>query len=737
MKKSVSILLSALMLAAAFVACAPKADVLNPAITLASSDAQAKAEWLSERLDGSIPDEVIIGIGSNDTYGIDMTGFKDDGYIARAIGDEVLLFGATAEGLDGAVREYAKAAEKGASAELDTVFHEGEFIEKLTIDGNDISEYTVVYRDTGEEVFMPKSVGATTGNAEYAAGEFVRLIEIATGIELPVKSSEEKVSGNIVMIDYLTDGEHGETGFTYEVKDSNLYISGVGLANGCANGVYYFLEYECGWDGLICGDSYLSEVDALDIPNGTSADVDPMFDYVKWYGLFAHKFKNDHSTSYLGRIKEASHGITAFVDPQRDLVSCFSNESIYMNVFDKVYTKVVNAVDAGSVIGVDLTTIDIAMEDAMSYCTCKDCAVNLRDEGSQAGSFVLFANRLAEDMENEGLGGLVYAIFAYHGSNPAPKTHTRDDVYVTYCFDGNCGYHGLEDPNCWASTADHLGKPTGEDHVGNAEFAKWVKDWGEVCDNVYVWYYALGSSGLKNEYTMYDFLYDDITFLHECNIKGFFFEMENSGFGLARVRWQMVQVLQWNPDLTEEEFNACRDRILEREYGDGWQNVHEYITLWERTEHARCENIWGNDFLHNDMEMYRESADDMFALLDEAHDLANNSTQAANIERLFMTHIYNHCLMKYFDAYNAYDDEAIAALQEKYALFARFADNSEFSMASMPKGAKYNAEKAEEYFYDLEEEIWKKWADQRERLTFGEAEERPMPEKWAAETTLG
>ena len=123
-KKTLSIILSAIILSAAFVSCAPAADQLDPAITLASSDAAAKAEWLDERLD-VIPDNLIIGIESNERYGVDMSGFEEDGYIARAVDGDVLLFGASAEGLDRAVREYAKAADVSATVELDTVYHEG------------------------------------------------------------------------------------------------------------------------------------------------------------------------------------------------------------------------------------------------------------------------------------------------------------------------------------------------------------------------------------------------------------------------------------------------------------------------------------------------------------------------------------------------------------------------------------------------------------------------------------
>lgn len=149
--------------------CADTKDSLDRAITLASSDAAQYAEWLDGRLE-VIPDDVVIGLGSNSAYGVDMTDFENDGYIVRNFGGEVLLFGKSSEGLDLAVRKYAKAAEAGQTANLDEVYHEGYRIESLSIAGNDISGYEVVYGEGVESV---------------SYSELPRLIEKACGVGIP------------------------------------------------------------------------------------------------------------------------------------------------------------------------------------------------------------------------------------------------------------------------------------------------------------------------------------------------------------------------------------------------------------------------------------------------------------------------------------------------------------------------------------------------------------------------
>ena len=120
MKKLLSLAIAALMLGCALASCTTPPSASS--VTLASSDAGVYAEWLEKKL-GYSPDGVVLGIGSSEKYGIDMTDFESDGYLLRTVGDTTVAFGKTADGLDRAVREYAKAASNGTVAGLDTVYH--------------------------------------------------------------------------------------------------------------------------------------------------------------------------------------------------------------------------------------------------------------------------------------------------------------------------------------------------------------------------------------------------------------------------------------------------------------------------------------------------------------------------------------------------------------------------------------------------------------------------------------
>ena len=111
MKKTISIALAAMMIAAALAGCASIEPGLDPQIRITSSDAESAAQWLDQRLD-SIPDRIVIGTDA-DNYNVDLAALEDDGYIIRNLGGEVAIFARTADGLDRAVRKYAKMAEAG------------------------------------------------------------------------------------------------------------------------------------------------------------------------------------------------------------------------------------------------------------------------------------------------------------------------------------------------------------------------------------------------------------------------------------------------------------------------------------------------------------------------------------------------------------------------------------------------------------------------------------------------
>ncbi|MBE6707711.1 MAG: hypothetical protein E7578_00540 [Ruminococcaceae bacterium] len=79
-------------------------------ILLSSSEAIDCREWLYDRLD-VIPHDIVLGIGDNDDYDVDMTSFENDGYIIKRHKDQIVIFGKTVDALYLACERYAVCVE--------------------------------------------------------------------------------------------------------------------------------------------------------------------------------------------------------------------------------------------------------------------------------------------------------------------------------------------------------------------------------------------------------------------------------------------------------------------------------------------------------------------------------------------------------------------------------------------------------------------------------------------------
>ena len=217
MKKLLSIIMCALMLIAALASCAPaKSDSQS-----SSGDETAKyTAYLEERLEdapGKKPASLVIETAENsEAYGVDMTAFSDDGYLTRAEYGEVVILGKTDAGLDRAVRDYVK---NGNPNDYFTVYGEGYRVKKLTVAGNDISEYAVIRDDNADECNT------------FASSELVSYIEKTCGAVLPEYTASEYAAASdkpqrtiTLTVDYPALGDEA---FRIEIGgDGNITIAG-------------------------------------------------------------------------------------------------------------------------------------------------------------------------------------------------------------------------------------------------------------------------------------------------------------------------------------------------------------------------------------------------------------------------------------------------------------------------------------------------------------------------------
>ncbi len=689
-------------------------------ISSTSSDADSYARWLTYRL-GEIEDTVVVGVGNDAKYGIDMSDFEDDGYIIRNIGTETLIFGKTDSGLDRAVRKYAKNVEAGTEIE-DVTFHEGHRIGKLTLFGADISEFTIVYPS------------GSNANMLFAVDELVRLMNFATSVTLPVAVDNSDAAHKIVF--RVSDDESfRDDGYKYYEENGSLIIEGA-LARGASNAVYRFLQNECGWLNLIFGASYLKEADEITIDAGLSKSETPIFDYMNpyvesWEGFATDRRSMTTAQMSYGPIEHACHGIGRWTgESYQYFQPCFTDESIYEGFLEAIEQYIDRRIAGGEIPGVQFREIDVAMGDNDYFCRCRNCSNVLRYDKSNAGAMIQFANKLGAQLA-EDYNGTSFAIkvFGYFSSKRPPEVTTANQyVYVTYCSNGNCSNHPFDGSKC--SILDDNGFTGNENH----QDAEWLTKWTEICDNVYVWLYALDS--VMHQYTVLENIKADWLYFKSLGIKGLFWQAPYHGLGIKRTEHQLGYEFNWANDMTDAEFEDYLCRILENEYGDGWRYVREYIDLWleaqSKVDYFHCW-LWTShvtpDSMYNERYVSEHSAE-MIALLEKAESLANTAAQERRCGRLSLHTYYQACYVDYFRAYDANDTEKLEYLNGLYDHLITKMTYLGFVPEAITTVDGFKANIAR----TLEEEAWTGWTSVRDRLSDPDAERRDPPAQYVEDT---
>ena len=671
MRKALAMILAAVMLAACLASCAviPTATT-GSKIRTTSSDAEDAAAWLAGRLGDKLTEDVVLGTNDGG-YEVDLSALAADGYFIRVLGDKVALLARTTEGLDRAVRRYAKAVERGETI-ADETYREGARVGRLTVAGADISAFAIRVEGPGRDEDVSR-LAERIGSV--AAPAFAGLVELTCGATLANAESAE----HFVIFRPSPDGAFTEGDFRYAVEDGDLVFEYCELL-GAKNGVVTFFEDECGWQGLDAGRDFLAPCEHIDVAADTDVSVDTMLDglLLPSRAAFGTERRNSaymsceayrplYGTDY--RIPHACNGWLSYRWGGYDVsvsTPCMTNDAVLSQVLDSITEYIDSKVAAGAVVGYDLNYIDVAHGDTWLFCPCPKCSKVYGDEGSRSGASVRFANAIAEALEEEGYSPLKVITYAYMGNFAPCKTRPRDDVYVTLCLHARCVTHPV-DATCCVNEITH---PT--EHAGPRLFAKWMKGWGELTDNLYLWDYFLDHN--IHPYILVDQIWGDMHYMRECRVTRTYWECHQCGIGPMELQCQLALWLNRHPDATKEEYNDKYRELLELHYGDGWEKMWEAFELWERAELEYAGDCLGWQYTTaidptqmNYAYYLNECHDRIISLFDGAIDDAKCAEDVRELELLKAAHLYLCCNGGYFYADEAGDAEYMAALEAKYA----------------------------------------------------------------------
>ena len=672
MKKLISAALAALTISAALNGCMGKTESLSPVRALSSS-AEKSAEWLTERLGADVPEnDILLGIADDaDAFGADMTGLRSEVYVIRSIGNDTVILGKTADGLDRGVRYYANYC-KGESG-LDVTYGEGPKVGKLTIAGHDISEYSIRIEADADELHP------------LAANQLRKYIGDACGIYPEI---DNNASGRTITLVQDKSGAHGDEAFTVEVAENgNVTITG-GQYRGCIYGVYDFLENFIGYRFLYDFDSvdpelpsefyssykdavidYLYEASSVDIPEGTeyysAPDIAsrsvwhepsrylPAEDFALKMKLNREDVRGVAKYNGYGVSPTACHGLAEMADRFADYSGqgvqtrqpCFSNEE-NIEIACEYYTeKLRNMLASGLKVERDITDIDISQVDSADFCQCKNCMELIAYDRTNAAPVVYFTNAVADAIAE--IDPNVYVqMFAYYGTTQPPlKTKLKPNVSVWYCF-----YNDIDKHACY--NHPHSGEKCTSGDISNALYGQEMRGWSKLTDRLGVWYYpGTWYAAPVQSCTVFN-LIDDFRFFRECGVTGTYIcaTFLNPADGILNY---LCRILQWSSDYTDEEFIGLIKEYFMILYGPGYEDIYEYMVLWKEAGGDNCWSTmgWSSPADRVDLYFYAKMYGYMTTLFDDAAYLAESSVQEYRIKHLSMQMHYVGLIASYDGMY--------------------------------------------------------------------------------------
>ncbi len=716
MKKLISAILAAVIVGGILSSCkAPITDNI-------SYSASGAREYLSERI-GAASDDMILGIEDDaEKYGIDMTEFRDEGYVIRTLGGKTVIFGKTDDGLDRGVRYFANNLSDVDNASY--TYGEGYRVKSILIGDRDIADFDIYLFPDADECHT------------IAAEEMQKYIELACGVHLDIvrEPAEHMIAYEQVMPEDERFDELGDDGFNISVKDDgNLYISG-GRWRGCLYGTYEFLEKYIGWrfivnyqamtDTITDDDYYLYEADLIELPIGLEDIQAPSFVYRQGryqgsaYSNIAIKQKENDvirgKAAYngYGYGRGANHGLLSgpikhgYIDlsmVDQSVISgvkqpCFTDEYI-IDAAEQYYIDQVEAkLAAGQKIGREIVEVDVAQNDTTVFCTCETCMEYVSLDGSDTGPMLYFANTLAERL-GERYPGLYVNILVYMGTTKAPKvTKPLENVSCSYCFycdtsKNYCSNHPLDGSECTVS--ESVGLP-----INNALYAKEFEAWCELATRVTVWIYPGNWYYNQIPTTGLDTLLDDFRYFKEHEIHGVYPCMISSAYWDTQdyLITYMISELAWNAEITDEEYEALIEEYMTIFFGEGAPYLMEYLDWLESTEKDTCFTMQGFSFPQERQDLTKVKNDYGYCinLFEKAKALAGSALQERGIELFELPMRFAGLVASFDDQYvngtaeekalytQRYEEFKFLAIPNKFALHGRVLTEDEYDVSIHP-----------------------------------------------------
>lgn len=455
--------------------------------------------------------------------------------------------------------------------------------------------------------------GNPTASEQYAAIELQRFLNEAGQVKLQIQNElSEKGPAIFIGPDAVSMAEDmefnmedlGPEDFQISVDETGIFIAG-GRPRGTLYGVYAFLEDALGIRFLTPDHTFIPHMDNQKAIPHMDKKFSPPFSF-RWsrFGeiledhLFATRMRTNtvQEEEKLGGktpVKLINHTFGQLMpwseygdehpeyyneidgkrpkniwhdqyDPGVQL--CTTNPDVIRIVTEKVLRKLEE--------NPDLANISVSQNDNGQYCQCDRCRAIDEREGSHMGSLLTLVNVVADEVAKRYPGVMVGTLAYAYSRKPPKNIKPRPNVQIQLCSIECCQTHAIDDPDC----------------PKNPPFCKDLKNWGKICDNVYVWDYVTNFHNYLLPCPNLRTLGNNVRFFHQNGVRGLHMQGPGPGAEMGGLRNYIISNLIWDPS---KDDGVLMDEFLRLHYGKAAGLVMDYIDLIhdaaeENTQHRNC-----------------------------------------------------------------------------------------------------------------------------------------------------
>ncbi|MBQ3527921.1 MAG: DUF4838 domain-containing protein [Clostridia bacterium] len=553
-------------------------------------------------------------------------------------------------------------------------YGEGKSLYKLTVSGNDISEYCIV---------VPENA-TREDNAHYAAEMMQKYVEKATGVYLDICYGEGAKTKEYAVVYHMVDeasdlgAELGYDGYKYDITDGDVNIYGTMRGNMYCT---YELIERMGFVFYSDDTIFLHERRAVAFDEGEGETYAPSLsfrmvsgiggedhfypqklngsqtyaneDNTRFGPLTGPRFINAHSFGYYWRMatgiytdddhlyecwktgeqkQESDYGSTP---PWQPCATSNTDYETLMLGLDRTITMIEKR---GQKFTANISAMSFSICDNLGgFCACRNCrkiAVNQKE--GYSGLYISLTNRAAKDIKDIYPEYPTLKLMSIIYEHTVPATILpEENVIVVFCGQG-CNNHTLGSDGCGdnASLANKW---------HNSTDSEAIRAWAENCHKTgaefWYWYYPISYMYYVAPTPNVLKLYGDLNYIiNECGADGIYFEC-GSGIAFEELKAHLACEFMYRPHMTYEEYLGHVKEFLYAKYGKGYEYVYEYLLM--HCESSEDESCYLNNFSYPDKmydhEYVAEHYREMRALLERALEMTADADEMRYIKNLIVT----------------------------------------------------------------------------------------------------